>query len=291
MRRVLAVLLVAAPLVPALGAPKQVGPFTGLFPEGFVVTDAPEPLAPDALRKATLAVVASANLENITKEWVDYYERGGKERQAQTLAMLGVAMGGMGLGASAAGLQQGSDMSQQHGGVVRAASDPRAFTDRIVGALTPYVAKVVTAPDVATAGRQNVDYVAIIDYYGRMYPPAINTRYRSEASVHIFNSSMQRVFSAEGKADLDREGDGFFDGPASIIKGTATTLDKGIHIPTDQILATLQQRLGPPPAPEPVQPAPAPVAAPQRSSMGECIELCKANTSRSAEQCFDACNK
>jgi hypothetical protein len=207
MRRALAMLLLTLPLVAVAAVPKQVPVFTGLMPDGFVATDVAEPVAPGQFRAATLAVVASANLENMTTQWVDYYERGGAERQAQTLALLGVAMGGFGLGASAAGLSQGNEMSKQHGGIVRAASDPRVFTDRIVGALTPYFAKVVMAPDVATAARQNADYVAVIDFYGRMYPPGINTRYRSEASVHVFDPSLQRVFMAEGKAELDRVAD------------------------------------------------------------------------------------
>jgi F0F1-type ATP synthase membrane subunit c/vacuolar-type H+-ATPase subunit K len=283
-------LLLAAPLIGNAGMPKQLDTFAGLIPAGFVVKDATQPVTAAQLHSATVAIVASANFDNMTKMWVDYDERGGRERQAKNLALLGVALGAGGMASAASGVQQGNEMASAHGGVVRDASDPRNVSDKLVAALTPYCGKLIVATDFASALEQKADYIALIDFYGRFYPPAINTRYRSDVSLQLLDPTLQRVLLAPGHAELDREGDSMFSSPGNVIKGTAATFAKGVQIPLDQTLAALREKLGPPPAPVPVaNETAAPPAA--ESPMAQCIALCKVNTSRTSEQCFDSCNK
>ena len=117
-----------------------------------------------------------------------------------------------------------------------------------------------------------------------------NSHFRSNAGIHVFERSLQRVLVAEGKSDSNRESEWALN-PAAIVRGTANTFAKGIQIQTDQILAGLHARLGLPPSPAPVQSAPTTLASPPQSSMAQCINFCQGTPPRTAEQCFDSCNK
>lgn len=288
MMKFIAALALLAPVAAMAGAPApEVPVFQGLLPKDFIVKDAAQPAQAGDFKGKTLAMVASSNLENITKWWVDFYERGGAQRQAQNFSVaagaLAGAMAGAGLSASANGLQKGSAIAEQGRGVVRDASDPRGFTERVVGAIGPFFAKVVVAKDVAGAFEQGADYVAVVDLWWTFYPAFSNSKCRSNGSVNVFNDALERVLSADGKSDFKRDS-AWSLSPGSIVQGTAASMARVIQVPGEQIEQALREKLGPPPLPEPVVPLRT------ASPIQQCIEACKANTSRTSEQCFDTCN-
>lgn len=284
MLRFIVALVLLSPIAAMAGAPTKLVPvFQGLLPKDFVVKDAVQPAQAGDFEGKTLGIVVSTNLENITKWWVDFYERGGAERQAQNFALAAGALSGAGLSASASGIQQGSSIAEQGRGLVRDASDPRGFMERAVAAIGPFFAKVVVAKDVADAFDQGADYVAVLDLWWTFYPAAINTKCRSNGSVQVLDDALERVLLAEGKSDFKRNSVWSFN-PGSILKGTADSMSRLIQEPGDQIEQILRQKLGPPPPPEPVVPVL------NTSPIQQCIEACKANTARTAEQCFDSCN-
>ncbi len=285
--RFIAALVFLAPIAATAGAPAPLVPvFQGLLPKDFVVKDAVQPAQAGDFKGKTLGIVASSNMENITKWWVDFYERGGAERQAQNFALAAGALSAAGQSASANGLQKGSAIAEQGRGLVRDASDPRGFTERVVGAIGPFFAKVVVAKDVAGAFDQGADYVAVLDLWWTFYPAFTNSKCRSNGSVNVFDDALERVLLAEGKSDFKRDSVWSLS-PGSIVTGTANSMARVIQVPGEQIEQALRQKLGPPPPPS----APEPVVPVRTASpIQQCIEACKANTTRTAEQCFDSCN-
>jgi hypothetical protein len=229
--------------------PARVDPFTGLLPQGTVPRPAKDAADPGLLRHQRLTIVASANLEAYTRQWADYYERGGAERQDQTMQGLMQVLGqnqttqGM-----ATGIQQGLAITQQHGGVVRQASDPRNITDAAVLLLSPYFESVSAAPDLASAREAGADVIAVVDYYGRWHPPGLATRYEAYGGIHLLDADLSLLLSVTSYDDRDREGDCLTCMPATIVAGTKTTLERSIVATVQNLRREVHRSLHAPPA-------------------------------------------
>lgn len=215
--------------------------YDGLFPANYQLMDSTEPIRTESLKGKTAVIVTSTNFNSYTTQWQDYYEKGGDEKQkgiqAGAAAILSLVSPLMGSGAA-------NDARDVSGDRVRQASDPRNVVVMVYSALQPYFKTIKPAADFAEARDMKADYIFLIDFYGTWNQ--MGDRYRTQGGAYVLDGSLRRVFQAEGKADVEREGGGLFSS-VGVIEGTARTLTKGLDITVNQMLAQVRAKLGPAP--------------------------------------------
>lgn len=233
--------------------PDRVDPFTGLLPRGTAPRPSKEAPDPGLLRHQRVAIVASANLETYTRQWVDYYERGGAERQQQSMQSLMQALGqNQATQGMAAGIQQGLAVTQQHGGVTRQSTDPRNVTDAAVLLLSPYFESVSAASDLASARESGADVIAVVDYYCRWHPPGVGSRFEAYGGIHLLDADLNLLLSVTSYDDRENEGNCLLCMPAAVVNGMRVTREKSIVTTVKNLQGELQRNLGAPlPKPSP----------------------------------------
>lgn len=171
MTRSLAALALAAIAAasPAAAAHKYLPPLYGLVPPTFTLAESTAPWLPEQLSKKSLAVVVSGNLDASITDWKKAY---GKARPDTAEATIGKAI------------------------------DPSIFVRRTVSLLRPRFATMIVVPDIATARRQNVDYIAVIDFDLNFRTQMLKTYQLFQGGVLMLDSKVARVFTVEAESEV-----------------------------------------------------------------------------------------
>ncbi len=169
-RRLIALALaVASGASPAAAAHKYLPPLTGLVPPGFTLAESTAPWLPEQLAQKSLAVVVSGNLDVSIVDWKKNY---GKAAPDTVAAAIGKGI------------------------------DPAIFVNRTIALLRPHFATMIVVPDIATARRQGVDYIAVLDCDIGYRTQMLKTYQVFRGGVMMLDSKVARVFTVEASNEV-----------------------------------------------------------------------------------------
>lgn len=230
-------LLVTTVMVLLLAGCNTVAPhldvYSGLLPAGYQVKPSPARFNARSLRHKTVAIVTTANFETYANHWVEYYERGGAERNKQKMSLMA---GALSLNSNTAsigsGMSQGLGNFKQNVRGTRQASDPRQLVDQVNALFKRKFRKVIIATDFADAHDKHADYIALVDYH--FTANAWGDAFSSWAGVYLLDSRARLVFKEASTATVARGGD---------VTG-AQTMVRVLHATMDDVISRVAAHLG-----------------------------------------------